>query len=536
MTALFPELKASFLLRAHNPDVLACIANLSNDEVFTPPELANQMLDGVANAWAESHDGANIWTNPGVKFLDPFTKSGVFLREIVTRLINGLAQDIPDLHERVDHILTKQIFGIGITQLTAMLARRSIYCSKNAMGRDSVAKSFDRDWGNIWFERTQHAWSGEKCAYCGASQAGYDRSELLETHAYAFIHSSDPRALTAEIFGADMQFDVIIGNPPYQLADGGGTGSSARPIYQLFIQQAKLLEPRLLSMVVKANWYTGGKGLDSFRASMLSDRRVRRLTDFPDSRQAFDGVDIAGGVCFFLWDRDNSGDCVVETRIGAETFTATRRLDEHSVFVRDNRALQIVEKVRAYGAESFSRRVSARNPFTIDASHERDKKGELYLFASGTDGRVERSYVARGHSLIDTWKVLVSKTSSEHAGQTDKQGRRRVISRVEVMPPGSVATGSYLVIGPFESENQAVNAAGYLRTRFARFLISTVLLTQNMTRGSYDFVPDQDFGRAWTDGELYEEYELTESEISLIDSQIKPIVFDAEEHDASSRG
>jgi len=430
--------KAPFTQQGHNPDVLTCIANLSNDEVFTPPELANQMLDTLEQAWAESNGGTSIWADPTVTFLDPFTKSGVFLREIVRRLTAGLASQIPDLDERVDHILTKQVYGIGITRLTALLARRSVYCSKDAMGKHSIAKSFDRDWGNIWFERTEHTWAGEKCAYCGAGKSGYGRGDDLETHAYAFIHATDPRALLAKMFGADVQFDVIIGNPPYQLNDGGGTGSSARPIYQLFIQQAQRLEPRYLSMVVKANWYTGGKGLDEFRSTMLADRRLRRLTDFPDSRQAFDGVDIAGGVCFFLWDRDNQGDCVVESRIGSDTLTVTRRLDEYPVFVRDNRALLIVEKVRAACQKSLSARVSARNPFTVDTDHERDSVGDLYLYASGTDGRVNREHVARGHGLIDAWKVLVSKTSSEHAGQTDKQGRRRVLSRIEVgQAPGS---------------------------------------------------------------------------------------------------
>lgn len=523
MSAPVLEGQASFALRGHNPDVLTCIANLSNDEVFTPPELANQMLDTVADAWADAHDGASIWQNPDVTFLDPFTKSGVFLREITARLTDGLADAIPDLQDRVDHILTKQVYGIGITQLTALLARRSVYCSKDATGQHSIAKSFDRDWGNIWFERTEHTWAGDKCAYCGAGKSGYGRGDELETHAYAFIHTTDPRALLARMFGADVQFDVIIGNPPYQLSDGGGTGSSARPIYQYFIQQAQRMDPRYLSMVVKANWYTGGKGLDSFRAAMLSDRRIRRLTDFADSRQAFDGVDIAGGVCYFLWDRDAPGDCVVESRIGDSTIATTRILDEHDVFVRDNRTLLIVNKVRAAVPLSLSERVSARNPFTIDPDHERDTTGDLYLFASGADGRVDRKHVARGHALIDKWKVLISKTSSEHAGQTDKQGRRRVLSRLEVMPPGSVATGSYLVLGPLNSQEEASNASAYLRTRFVRFLISAVLMTQNTTRASYAFVPDLGFDRVWTDGDLYERFGLTGDEVALIEAQIKPM-------------
>ena len=214
--------QASFALRGRNPDVLTCIANLSNDEVFTPPEFANRMLDTLAEAWAADHNGANIWADKTVKFLDPCTKSGVFLREITSRLTKGLADEIPDLEERVDHILTKQVFGIGITYLTSLLARRSVYCSKHAKGKHSIAKAFASDDGNIWFERMEHTWADGKCKYCGASQKTFDRGEGLETHAYAFIHTDDIKTRVAELFGGDMQFDVIIGNPPYQLDDGGG--------------------------------------------------------------------------------------------------------------------------------------------------------------------------------------------------------------------------------------------------------------------------------------------------------------------------
>lgn len=271
--------QASFTLRGRNPDVLTCIANLSNDEVFTPPEFANRMLDTLAEAWATDHDGANIWADPNVTFLDPCTKSGVFLREITSRLTKGLEEAIPDLQTRVDHILTRQVFGIGITQLTALLARRSLYCSKHANGEHSIARGFNSEDGHIWFERTEHSWDNGKCVHCGASQKFLDRGDDRETHAYAFIHTEDIKARITELFGGDMQFDVIIGNPPYQLNDGGH-GTSAAPIYQSFVEQAKNLEPRYLTMVIPSRWFSGGKGLDGFRESMLSDNRLRSINDF----------------------------------------------------------------------------------------------------------------------------------------------------------------------------------------------------------------------------------------------------------------
>lgn len=288
------NVRASFALRGHNPDVLTCIANLSNDEVFTPPEFGNRMLDTLADAWAADNAGADIWADPKVRFLDPCTKSGVFLREITSRLTKGLAQVIPDLEARVDHILTKQVFGIGITHLTSLLARRSVYCSKEANGKHSVARSFKSDVGNIWFERMTHTWEGSKCTFCGAPQSTFERKEGLETHAYVFIHTNDIRARLGEIFGGNMQFDVIISNPPYQMAGGAG-GSSDSSIYHLFVEQAMKLEPRYLSMVTPARWLAGGRGLDEFRARMLNEGHLRNLTDFPDSSEAFPGVQIKGG-------------------------------------------------------------------------------------------------------------------------------------------------------------------------------------------------------------------------------------------------
>lgn len=383
--------QAPFALRSHNPDVLTCIANLSNDEVFTPPELANRILDTLAEAWAFDHGGANLWADKTIRFLDPFTKSGVFLREITSRLTKGLAQEMPNLQERVDHILTKQVFGIGITRLTSLLARRSVYCSKHANGAHSIAKGFHSDAGNIWFERTEHTWAAGRCKFCGAGQAALDRGEGLETHAYAFIHTDNIKARVAELFGVNMQFDLIIGNPPYQLNDGG-YGTSAAPIYQLFVEQAKKLEPRYLSMIIPARWFAGGKGLDEFREAMLGDNRLRSIDDYLSASDVFPGVGLKGGVCYFLWNRDNSGPCQVATHFKDwPVSTASRPLLEKGadIFIRFNEGLSILKKVIALecGPEKllipaankrFDQLVSSLRPFgfrTFFRGRKQAKKG-----------------------------------------------------------------------------------------------------------------------------------------------------------------
>jgi hypothetical protein len=389
--------QATFAIRGRNPDVLSCIANLSNDEVFTPPELANRMLDTLAPAWADANGGENIWSNSKVRFLDPCTKTGAYLREIVKRLVDGLADEIPDLDKRVDHILTKQVFGIAITELTSLLARRTIYCSKFANGRHSVAKSMTSSAGNIWFEPLEHSWKHGSCLYCGAGQTELDRGEGLEAHAYAFIHTDGIKARMAELFGGDMQFDVIVGNPPYQLKDEG-FGTSAAPIYQLFVEQAMKLEPRYLSMVIPSRWFSGGKGLDEFREAMLGDIRVRSIDDYLAATDVFPNIGLKGGVCYFLWERDNPGLCRVTTHHKDEApSTAIRPLVEEGldVFIRFNEGLSILQKVASVeGGKAFSlpdaRRfdplVSSRKPFGLDTTfkgHKTKQAGDLVVYQNG---------------------------------------------------------------------------------------------------------------------------------------------------------
>lgn len=513
--------QAGFTLRGRNPDVLTCIANLSNDEVFTPPEFANRMLDTLATAWSAHSDGTEIWADSSVRFLDPCTKSGVFLREITRRLIIGLEAEIPDLQARVDHILTRQVFGIGLTQLTSLLARRSLYCSKRANGEHSIAKSFASDDGNIWFRPIEHSWRKGRCTYCGASREALDRGEGVETHAYTFIHTNDIKVRLAELFGGNMQFDVIIGNPPYQL-DDGGFGTSAAPIYQKFVEQALALQPRYAVFVTPSRWMAGGKGLDSYRERMLTDRRLRNIVDYPRLYEAFPGVKIRGGVSYFLWDREHNGPCTVQTIWnGQPTGPAIARyLDAYDILVRRNEAVPILEKVRAKCEPTLDGRVSSQKPFGLrtffhGAPDSRHITNPVKLFGSQKISWVDRSAIRSNSDWIDKWKVLMTRVQGTSAAIETK-----FLSKPIIAEPGTACTESYLVAGLFDFEVEARNYAGYLRTRFARFLVSIRKYTQDAPRHVYAFIPDIPLNQEWTDAELYNRYGLTTSEIEFIESQV----------------
>lgn len=519
--------QALFALRGRNPDVLTCIANLSNDEVFTPPEFANRMLDTLVAAWAADNNGANIWADSSVRFLDPCTKSGVFLREITSRLIIGLADEIPNLEDRVNHIVTKQVFGITITYLTSLLARRSVYCSKHAKGKHSIAKSFANDAGNIWYGRTEHTWVDGTCKFCGASKKTLDRGEGFETHAYAFIHTDDIKSRVADLFGGDMQFDVIIGNPPYQLGDGGGGGgASATPIYNLFAEAALSLEPRYAVMITPSRWFSGGKGLDNFRDRMLRDHRFVKLFDFPQLYDVFPGVKIRGGISYWLWGRDHDGGCEVVTMIGNEVLgkPVVRRLDAYDVLIRRNEAVRILDKVSQYRVNSqpepsLGDQVSARKPFGL--TNQRGKatptgiKNPVLVYGNQQTSYLKRSAITSNDGWIDQWKVLLVKAHGT-SGRDDVT----ILGEPIVAGPATACTETYLVIGICTSEAEARNLAAYMRTRFVRFLVSLRKITQNITRDSYRFVPLLPMNRLWTDDVLYKRYGITSDQSAFIESLI----------------
>lgn len=498
----------------HTPDVLSCLANLSNDEVFTPPEVVNKMLDMLPQ---------ELFENPNTTFLDPASKTGVFLREIAKRLLVGLEKQIPDLQERIDHIFHKQLYGIAITELTSLLSRRSVYCSKSPDGRYSVSQ-FHSSEGNIRFRKIKHTWANGKCKYCGASKSEYDRSPDLETHAYEFIHTDNLEKLF------NMKFDVIIGNPPYQLSDGGGTGSSAMPIYHKFIQQSKKLNPRFITMIIPSRWFSGGKGLDDFRDEMLHDDRIREIHDFGNANDCFPGVAIEGGVCYFLWNREQRGLCKVYSHSKDNITAMSERplLEEGAdVFIRYNEIISVIRKVASFNEKSFSDIVSPRNPYVFRSEYKEEKNTRNTCKMLGVEAgkRVFKSInlnlLGRGIDELPKYKIFISKADGA-AGQIGFPVPARIIGKAVICGPNVACTETFLRVGPFDNEETAKNVKAYMETKFFRALVGA-RKNKNMTQATYSFVPLQDFSKPWTDKELYAKYNLSQEEIDFIETMIAPM-------------
>jgi len=503
---------------SYNPDVLTCLANLSSDEVFTPPQLANQILDLLPK---------EIWCDKSVRFLDPVCKSGVFLREIAKRLDVGLEKEILDKKKRIEHIFKNQLFGIAITELTSLFSRRSTYCSKTANGKYSICETFNNKQGNIHFKRIKHVWVNGRCQFCGASLTLYDRGGELETHAYQFIHTKNPE----EVF--NMKFDVIVGNPPYQLNDGGGTGSSAIPVYHMFVQQAKKLNPRFLSMIIPSRWFTGGRGLDEFRREMLNDKRIRVMHDFLNAGDCFPGVEIKGGVCYFLWARDEKGDCRIYTHEGNDIVSESERPlleKETGTFIRFNEAISILRKVQHLKEENFASIISANDPFGFDVrednSYRRVKpkykkapfKNSVVFYYNGwkkdVEGHLDRTDIKKNPDWIDKYKVYIPKAWG--IGNMKKDWLIPFIGS-----KSSCCSETYLVIGPFKKKLMAENVISYTQTKFFHFMVALVKITQNTMKKAYSFVPLQDFNESWTDKKLYEKYKLSKGEVVFVESMVR---------------
>lgn len=492
------------IFKRRTPDILECIANLSSDEVFTPPALANSILDNLPD---------EVWSNKDLKFLDPSCKTGIFLRECAKRLMAGLENVIPDEDERRNHIFKNMLYGVSITGITSLMSRRSLYYSKSGKSKNAVV-SFKDEKGNIEYENIRHTFEKRKCIYCGAPEDLLDRVEGMENHAYQFIHQD-----IKQIFN-NMKFDVIIGNPPYQLSDGG-FAASAMPIYHKFIEKAIALNPRYISMIIPSRWFAGGKGLDEFRAKMLGDKRMKVLVDHPNAEDCFPGVEIKGGVCYFLWDSKHNGECEVISMLGGEEVSrAKRKLDEHDTFIRFNESIEIINKIKTKKEETVDKKISSRNPFNFRTNFKdfknKEFKDSVKIYANKKVGYVAKNKITVNKDWIDKYKVLLSSAYGAGSGYP-----HQITNKPFVAEKNSCCTETYTVMDVFDDLNKAKNFEGYMKTRFFRFLVSLKKNTQHNSKNTFSFVPDLDMSQEWTDEKLYKRYGINEEEQNFIKSIVK---------------
>lgn len=506
---------------AHVPDVLETLAQLPNDEVYTPPKLVNAMLDVLPD---------HVWSEPDYKWLDPATKSGVYLREIARRLMVGLAEWEPDGAKRRDHILRHMVYGSAITQMSGEIARRSLYQTKNATGieiKDSALADLvvhlDTPDGNVPFVPTEHTLdkAGRFCTICRAPAALI--RDNRENFAYSFLHGTYP---TKEL--ADMKFDVIVGNPPYQIGMDDGKGNrtaNITPLYNLFVEKAIAMDPQYVLMITPSRWFAGGKGLVEFRDRMLADRHLSVLVDNPKLYDVFPQAEIKGGVSYFLWDRAHDGDCEFSTRIdGVIRDTARRDLRQgQGVVLRDNFAAGVVGKITSdpFPKGSLADKVSASDPFgqSIKTNYQGASdvpfEDSIPLVFINKVGYITRDVLERNQEWVDKWKVLIPMAGDGHGREVSF-----VIGEPLALAPGSACTQSYLVAGAFDTRDETENYAYYLTTKFVRFLVLQRKISQHLTNTRFTFVPMLDMTRRWTDADLYELFKLTDEEITYIERVI----------------
>ena len=528
----------SILEELHKPDILDCISHLSSDEVFTPPKLVNEILDMLPQ---------ELFRSSKTKFLDPCCKSGVFLREIAKRLIEGIKDEIPDLDKRVEHIFKNQLYGLAITELTSLISRRSLYCSKTANGEYSICPFSDYK-GNIEYMHINHVWKLGRCEVCGASREKFDKRDV-ENHAYSFIHANETHYKELWKRLKEMKFDVIIGNPPYQLGVGneGGNSSKAKAIYHKFVSQAIKLNPRYITMIIPSRWMTRStEGIpDEWVDEMLNCNKLEVLHDYLNASDCFPGVEIKGGVCYFLYNKGYKGVCNYYLHnTNSEIFEHKGYLNERNigVVIRDINALSILDKIdlvdNGYASDdikNFSGLVSPKDFYTNKEtltsswhgySKNKNDKYSIKYYLNKNIHKIDYAWVKAN----DISKNI--KTKDLNRVYIPAAGGSGTDSQVLGIPfygePNSVCSQTYLVIGynpdlHHFTKEQCENIISYIKTRFFRYLVSIKKKTQNGPRGVYQFVPLQDFNEEWTDEKLYKKYGLTQEEIDFIESMIRPM-------------
>lgn len=493
--------------------LFSCFKNPDKETVLTPWRVVNMHMSdclGGYDFFDEAHNEhieaprfvdrgdvtADTFGNPNAVVLEINSKSGLYplyaAYSIFRAKCTAYSEEEPDseVQEKLwDKTVRDNVFVVCKTPMAKSITKRTLVGYRDA---EVNAHYFD------------------------------DLINMLKNKPESFTKKILKRSYWKKDGGGNMKFDAVVGNPPYQVMDGGNK-ASASPIYQYFVCQSKRLNPRYLSMIMPAKWYSGGKGLDDFREEMLNDEHIVKLVDFTDSTTCFPNVDIAGGVCYFLWSCKHSGECLYKSTYQGQEVVTQKKLNENGTFIRHHIAELIVKKVKFIDGLAMSSIVSSRKPFGLATNELPTKTGELTLRYNKGLGKYPRAKITTGFELIDKWKVMISYLTAEHAGQPDKNGKYRILSTMEILPPAYVCTETYLIAGSFDTEIEAKNLYSYFQTKFARFLISLVAVSQHITKSCFAFLPIQDFSKPWTDVELYDKYGLTQDEIDFIEATIKPM-------------
>jgi superfamily II DNA or RNA helicase len=488
------EKLADYLHGGNEEDIFDYIPPQRTNQIFTPRRVVKMMVDLL------EEQNPEIFQNKETTFIDLYAKSGLYLTEIAKRLFVGLQEVIPHEDERIRWILECQLFGCAPSNIIYNMVKNYVY----------------------------------------AGFPEIDDSNLLELDLTEAAKDGRVKQVLAERFGEEMKFDVIIGNPPYQESDGGDEGDTNRtrggaiPLYNLFVDQSKRLNPKYISLIIPSRWYSGGRGLDDFRSEMLSDNRISHLSDYPTASDLFPNVEIKGGVCYFLWNSDYQGDCEVRNGKGNNESIMSRPLLERDsdVFIRFNEAIDIYRKVyRKVESEgpSFSRLISAQKPFglrTYVKGHQLREENDIILYENGGVSFIGKEKITVNEDWISKHKVLI--TMAYGAGD---EFPHQIINVPIYSEPNSCCTETYVVVGPFESQEIALNVINYMKTRLFRFLVMLRKHTQHAARSVYTFVPMQDFSTKsdinWSraiseiDQQLYNKYEINDEEVAFIESMIR---------------